>query len=223
MKKKNFMVLMMVLAFLVGSVGLVMGDDISQDATALDKVTVSYSESGTVSYLGMVSNDAVSLSITTTWSADEPGEAATPSAGGSPQAPGGRLHWTTYEVATQKITVKADTVDASGQGYDPSSYNSESVSVRIGNGEVTGDDSMIFTNGGKSGAESYGTITTGYTDGWVTIVDSASTAKDIIEGIGGTHTYTGTGTGDGAPVEYKMTGNPGVTKLHVLYTIMNES
>ncbi len=46
MKKKNFMVLMMVLAFLVGSVGLVMGGF----GNCTDAVGVSYTSSGQVAY-----------------------------------------------------------------------------------------------------------------------------------------------------------------------------
>jgi hypothetical protein len=205
MKKKNFMVLMMVLAFLVGSVGLVMGDDFSMDATAEDDVAIIYSTSGTVLMLGMEGNDTVLLILDAgTYGASAPGAEVSLSGGyGSVESTGGSLRYTVYGLGNHKITVHTTT----------GSYTADTLSVQISDGTTDGTGAIVA---GGSAENTLGTAATGY-------VSINSTAASLITGITGTNTWTGTDSGDGAPVQYKLSGNPGVSTVTVIYTIVSEA
>jgi len=172
-------------------------DDLSMDTTALDKVEVIYGFGGTVALLGMVDNDLVSLALNGgTYSASEPGAHALLGNGAEAvEKVGGRLHFTAYGIADQKITVQKDSAS-------PAGYVDNSLGVRI---------SDVFAGGSAIG-------TLGLSRGW--ILPITGTPQTLIEGILGYNTWTGTAKTDGAQVSYELKANPGVTRVDVLYTLI---
>jgi hypothetical protein len=172
-------------------------DDLSMDTTALDQVGVAYSTEGTVALLGMVDNDGVSLTLNAgTYGASEPGAHAVLGGGvESVEKVGGRLHFTAYGIAGQKITVQQD----SGS---PAGYVDSSLGVRISD-----------VHAGGSSME-----TLGLSRGW--ILPITGTPQTLIEGIFGSNTWTGTLKTDGAQVSYELKANPGVSRVDVLYTLI---
>jgi len=171
-------------------------DDLSMDTTALDKVGVAYSTSGTVALLGMVNNDAVSLALNAgSYGASEPGAQALLGGGAaSVEGSGGRLHYTAYGIVTQKIVVQKDAAS-------PAGYVDNALSVKIA--DMAAGGSVLSTLG------------TGVT----TYVAINSTPADLITAISGTDTWTGITDDDGAQVMYKLSANPGVIRVDVLYTL----
>lgn len=205
--KKTTLVVLLAAALILGMAAVAAADDLSMDATANDSVGVSYSESGTVTLLGIVGNDAVSLSLNGgTYGASEPGAQATLGGGSSEvTGTGGYLHYTLYGVGNHKITVETETAG----------YGEETLSVQISDGTLDSDNTSEIVAGG-SAAGTLGTAATGF-------VAIGTTAADLITGITGTDTWTGTASSEGAPVEYKLSGDPGVDTVDVLYTITSET
>ena len=197
MKTRKLVVLLITFAMLFSSVGMVFADDVSLDATATDAVGVAYSIGGTVMVLGIVDNDAVSLTLNGgAYGVTVPGEQATLSGGAaSTTGTGGYLHYTLYGMDTSKITVEATAVANVG-------YAANTLSVKINN---------IVDAG--SGSATLGT-------GSATYVGINTTAADLVTAIAGTDTYTGTTSAQGAQVEYQLSGDPGVSTVNVLYTIV---
>jgi len=178
---------------------LAMGSGAFADTSVTDRVGVSYDVSGTVVLLGITGVE-VNLSLNGgSWGATEAGAKATLGGGlGYVEKVGGWLHYTTYGVANQKITVEKDAESAHG-------YNNETLSVKIN----------TMTNGGSALA-TLGTANAAYQ----TI---GATTRTLITGISGTDTWTGTGATEGAQVIYKLTSHPGVSTVTVLYTILANS
>ncbi|MCF7950366.1 MAG: hypothetical protein K9L57_01890 [Spirochaetaceae bacterium] len=199
--KKGIIVVLIAAALILTITAVAAADDLSMDATANDSVGVSYSESGTVTLLGIVGNDAVSLSLNGgTYGASEPGAQATLGGGSSEvTGTGGYLHYTLYGVGNHKITVETSTVG----------YGEDTLSVQISDGTVDSDNTSEIVAGG-SAAGTLGTAATGF-------VAIGTTAADLITGI------TGTASSEGAPVEYELSGDPGVDTVDVLYTITSET
>jgi len=166
------------------------------DTTALDQVGVAYSTEGTVALLGMIDNDGVTLTLYAgSYGASEPGAQALLGGGtATVEGTGGWLHYTAYGIATQKIVVQKDL-------GSPSGYVNDSLSVKINTMGAGG--SMLNTLGAGNS----------------TYVPINGAAADLITGISGTDTWTGTGDVDGAQVKYMLSGNPGVIRVDVLYTL----
>jgi hypothetical protein len=171
-------------------------DDLSMDTTALDKVGVAYSTEGTVALLGMIDNDGVTLTLNAgTYGASEPGAQALLGGGAATvEGTGGWLHYTAYGIVTQKIVVQKD-------ADSPAGYVNDSLSVKI--------------NAMAAGGSLIATLGTGVS----TYVPINSIAADLVTGISGTDTWTGVGDVDGAQVKYMLSGNPGVIRVDVLYTL----
>ncbi|WP_320130604.1 hypothetical protein [uncultured Sphaerochaeta sp.] len=197
MKTRRLVVLLITFAMLFSSVGMAFADDLSLDATATDAVGVAYSIDGTCMVLGIVDNDAVSLTLSGgAYGVTVPGEQATLSgAVSSTTATGGYLHYTLYGMGTSKITVEA--TEAANTGYA-----ADTLSVKINNIVDAGSGSATLGTGSS------------------TYVGINTTAADLVTAITGTDTYTGTTTAQGAQVEYELSGNPGVSTVNVLYTIV---
>jgi hypothetical protein len=187
----------LVVAILLAASYATFADDLSMDTTALDEVGVAYSISGTVALLGMVDNDLVSLALNGgSYGASEPGAHAVLGGGAaSVGAVGGRLHFTAYGIADQKITVQKD----SGS---PAGYVDSSLGVLIN--DVDAGGSIMET--------------LGLGQGW--ILPITGTAQTLIAGISGVNTWTGTAKEDGAQVYYELSADPGVTRVDVLYTMV---
>lgn len=173
--------------------------------TAMDNVGVGYSVSGTVVLLGMVDNNNVELSLDGgDWAASTAGAQAT--AGGAAaaaEASGGSLQYTLYGLGNHKITVE-NTFIMGLEAYVP-----DSLSVIIE--QITAAGSAANTLGTKATA----------------FKGISYTAQNLITGISGTNTWTGAGDGGagnyGAQVKYKLSANPGVNQVVVLYTILAET
>jgi len=175
-------------------------DDLSMDTTALDQVGVAYSTEGIVALLGMVGNDKVSLALNGgSYGASEPGAQAILGSGdANVEATGGFLHYTTYYMPMQKITVQKDS-------ESPAGYVDYSLEVRI--------DAM---NAGGSDLNTLGAAAS------ATYVYISTPAVDLITGIGG-NAWTGTLATDGAQVKYRLSADPGVTRVDVLYTMVSNN
>jgi len=175
----------------------VFADDLSMDTTALDKVEVIYGFGGTVALLGMVDNDLVSLALNGgTYNASEPGaQAILGNGAGAVVEIGGRLHFTAYGIADQKITVQKD----SGS---PDGYVEWSLGVMINHVGV-----------GGSAIETLGLYPNG-------VLSIRNIAQTLIQGISGVNTWTGTAKTHGAQVLYELKADPGVTRVDVLYTMV---
>lgn len=178
---------------------LAMGSGAFAATSVTDTVGVSYDVSGTVVLLG-ITDVEVSLSLNGgAWGASEAGARAALGGGaGYDEEVGGWLHYTTYGVADQKITVAKD-------ASTDVAYANDSLSVKIN----------TMTNGGSALA-TLGTANAAYQ----TI---GATTRNLITGISGGDTWTGTGAAEGAQVIYKLTANPVASTVVVLYTILANS
>jgi hypothetical protein len=210
MKKKNFMVLMMVLAFLVGSVGLVMGAD---SATATDEVGVSYTSSGQFVLLRMLNNNQIAdISYNLgTWTAATAGAQAQSGGAATGAASSGYLQYTLYGYteASYEITIAADT------GGLLEAVVAEGSVKDAGN-----DDSVVITNGGGDPGDAVHTGLDSSYPGSGNTVPIGTNATDFITGITSVNTWTGTGNEDGAQVVYYLVADPGTTKsVTVTYTL----
>ncbi len=127
---------------------------------------------------------------------------------------GGALQYTVRGLSNQKITVHSTT----------SGYNSGSLYVKVGeprnsSGYLANDTLGILEN---SGDASY--------PNKFNVVGSSETTSTIISDIPGSNTYTGTNfvTVDatdylpGATVTYGFNGNPGVSTIAVVYTLLQD-
>jgi len=213
---------MMVLAFLVGSVGLVMGA-----TTVTDRVGVDYSEAGSVYLLGMTDYGVSGeLNVSLTLNGGSYGDFSTAGAqaqpvGASSVASGvaGNLIYTLYTdggtASTYKITVETQTANAAGL-----------LRVNIESGSLTNagaTNTIKATGGGVASGQDLGTVDkhasgTTYAEG--TSISITLDAADLITGIGATNSWTGITSEDGAQVVYHLVSNPGsVTYVDVLYTL----
>lgn len=172
--------------------------------SVIDNVGVSYSAGGNVALLGLVDKDGVSLSLNGgSYQASVAGERATLQGGSSSvEATGGWLHYTLRGNSSQKITVAKST-----SGSDNTGYNDATLGVKI---------NTISTGTYSSTAS---TVATAYATSYVSIT---GTAASLITGISGSDTWTGTSTAQGAQLKYQLIGDPGVTNVKVVYTLVGE-
>lgn len=180
---------------LVLALSLVLATAAFGATTVTDTVGVSYSAAGTVVLLGIVGDGKVALATSSSWGQTVAGARAVNGGASVTAADGGFLHYTTYGVADQKITVQKDASTAAG-------YANDSLAVKIKGLTVGG--SVIGTLG--TGASTYQSI--------------GATAKTLIDTISGTDTWTGTGVAEGAQLSYQLTGDAGASTVVVLYTIL---
>lgn len=175
------------------------------NATATDNVGVGYSISGNVALLALIDKDQVSLTLNGgAYQATTAGERATLQGGAAAaEGTGGWLHYTLRGYTGQKITVQKA---ASGN----TGYNDNTLSVKI----------AAFNTDGTSGAKYSAPTADVYTTYSSTYLGISGTAAELITGISGADTWTGTATSQGAQVKYQLNGNPGVTTVAVLYTLI---
>ncbi|MEI6873521.1 MAG: hypothetical protein WCL50_00160 [Spirochaetota bacterium] len=176
--------------------------------TALDTVGVAYSSTGVVVMLGIDNENLVELGWTRQLEAGGiAGARATFGSGsGAAEATGGSLLYTLHGTVEHKITVQKDSSTANG-------YVANSLSVSIYRMQVGG--SADYTLGTPTAT--YNTVANSGT-----FVGIGDTAQDFITGIRGADTWTGTTTQDGANLYYRLTSNPAVGAVVVLYSILED-
>lgn len=197
------------LLVMMGALALAMGSAFAgSGTTAIDTVGVAYSSTGVVVMLGIDNQNHVELGWTRQLEAGGiAGARATFGSGsGAAEATGGSLLYTLRGTVEHKITVQKDASTAAG-------YVANSLRVSIYRMQVGG--SADYTLGTP-------TVSVNTTTHIGTFVGIGDTAQDFITGIRGDDTWTGTETMDGANLYYRLTSNPGVDDVVVLYSILED-
>lgn len=207
--------LFLLVALICTTTVLFSADDLSVDSTARDLIGTTYNwtpgqEDGTFLLLGLRSPNNINLTTNASGSVtvvtvdgNIPGGQLlknTTSAGQTDvgEALGGHLQYTVHgQQSNVKIVVEKSSFYSTEQTYIP-----DTLEVRIAN----------LTAGGSSIA----TIGTGIQ----TYVKIGNTQQDLITGISGNDTWTGTGATDGAQLQYRLVGDPGIPEVDILYTIL---
>lgn len=177
--------------------------------TALDTVGVAYSSTGVVVMLGIYNENSVELGWTRQLEAGGiAGARATFGSGsGAAEATGGYLLYTLHGTGYHKITVQKDGSTASG-------YVANSLSVLIENLQHGGSAIGTLGNPSSTFVSDISPL-----NRFVGIDD---TADSLIAGIAGSDTWTGIDASDGANLRYRLSSNPGVDDVVILYTIVSE-